>query len=912
MQAGMLTQSQLAEAVRHARGKRLQIGQILVMCGYVSARDLQNALEAQSVIRDKSVDMNLALRCLKVAYKIGTNFQDVLRDHEGGYTSGAPSVAPQPKLPTGKLGELLVDAGVINRDQLDRSMQRSLQTGLPLGRMLVLQQIIADALLNVALEVQVRLRDEMLTRDEAIKALQEAAGLPVSELESQQPTQPEAEPKRRSIRLGELMVLAGLLTETDVMNALEWGLVNDQPIGQVLITKGLISQELLDAALVLQKKVDERSLDAVQASECLSKVKLSDMTIDEAIADLSPEDAPAKPAINYHQLLTLARVVTHEDIEAAFDLSTQSGQIIGKVLVLTGYMDVPTLQATLRAHQLLSKGLLTRDDAVASLDYCLHQRSGQQINFDHALRELGWTSAQKQLRLPREISPPQLDSTQRSLEESIKRANQSAPTPEPASPAVAQSGLSSLLGSQFSTGSHGRLPSFTGPRAAAMTNSQSRLPAVPASTGPSTPPAGPQSVPAAGASPDNPAQLPAAASVTPPPGTWGVSGAIPAQPPISPADGAHNPLSSASAAFPDAASATPTIPTLQFSDGSPTSIVRQDVSAIGLSGPGAVARAGGSTTANADSIANAAAAHPGPASETPISAPAAAPAAPESIQPSEAPGPDGQAPTRDSTTSELDLLPQHQGVPDAAHAAQSLEESIPPPIDAGTDTIFDGIEEELPPPRPKVKHTDTILPEDAKAHQLAQLASMEAKNRATGRTDDEQAKVDTKDALLTSFARLAQSYSDQGNYAEAQQVYERVLVNRMNELGPNHPDLTGDLNNLATVLCVQGKFNQAEPFMRRSVTILETSSGVDPLKVADALSLLGRIYFRQEKLTDAEAPFQKAVMLRKQHLRADHPDIAEALTDYAKLLRRTSRNDEAENLYAQAQEILASAPTDPA
>ena len=46
---------------------------------------------------------------------------------------------------TNKLGELLLEAGLIDRDQFGEAMQRSLATGLPLGRILVLKGALQDS-----------------------------------------------------------------------------------------------------------------------------------------------------------------------------------------------------------------------------------------------------------------------------------------------------------------------------------------------------------------------------------------------------------------------------------------------------------------------------------------------------------------------------------------------------------------------------------------------------------------------------------------------------------------------------------------------------------------------------------------------------------------------------------------------
>lgn len=641
LQAGMLTQDQLQEAIRHSKGKRLQIGQILVMCGFLTPRDLQSVLQAQSMIRDKSIDFNLAIRCLKIAFKMGSTFGEVLDNHEE---------APARKAPTGRLGELLLEAGVLRWEQLSKAMEQSLQTGLPLGRMLVLHQVMTDAVLNAVLDIQVRLRDEMLSREEAVNAVRLAAGLPSSSGDPAVVDKPSQEgPRRRGIRLGELLVLSGALTETDVMNALEWGLINQQAIGQVLINRSLITTELLEAALKLQKSVDESQLDALNAAECLGQIHESKVSLEEALENARVERPDFKPSLTYEKLLTLARVVNQEDIQAAFDLSSKSPQIVGKVLVLTGYSDAPTVQATLRCYQLLAKGWISQDDAVAALDYCLHHRQNKKINFDMAVKELGW-SPNKRLRMDGEA-----------------------------------------------------------------------------------------------------------------------------------------------AAIPELVSDSPSLPTVE-----------------------------------------------------------------------------------DELESAIPV-----------HKAEEIKEVA--------------VEK-------RRKFSETILPEDAKAMQLANLVKQGISGKKPEAGDEEEEISDQKTALANAFVRLAQSYCDQGNYVEAQQVFERILVNRLNELGPNNVELTTDLTNLAAVLCVQGKFNQAEPFMRRAVWVLENTDIPAPLRLADALSMLGEIYFRQDKFGEAETPVTKALHLRQGNLPADHTDIADSLSSQAKLLRKTGKVAEAEKVYAKAQQILNRKP----
>ena len=93
--------------------------------------------------------------------------------------------------------------------------------------------------------------------------------------------------------------------------------------------------------------------------------------------------------------------------------------------------------------------------------------------------------------------------------------------------------------------------------------------------------------------------------------------------------------------------------------------------------------------------------------------------------------------------------------------------------------------------------------------------------------------------------------------------------------------------------------------MRRAVSILDVAKEAEPLKVAEALSLLATIYVRQDKLAESEPLIKRALEIRRQHLSSDHPDVAQTLSDYAKLLRKMQREQEAEIMYKEALLILS-------
>ncbi|HEY9772979.1 MAG TPA: tetratricopeptide repeat protein [Planktothrix sp.] len=680
VQSGMLTKAQLLEATRHAGTKRLQIGQILVMYGYVTAKDLQSALTAQSMVRDRLLDLSNAVKGLKVAYKTGARFEDVVNSQE--YPNN-------PSLPTGKLGELLLDAGIISSEQFLKAMDKSMTTGLPLGRTLVLENAVSEDLLSTALDAQVRLRDQMYTRDEAIEQLQIAAGVaPSTEAKSRE----HPLSQRHGIRLGELLVLGGIVTATDVLNAVEWALVNSKPLGEVLVAHDLVKQETIDTALSLQKMVQERTIDGSQAANCLQKVLSENITLEEAVAKAKAQEAaPVKLSLDYQKLLTLARVVSHDDINSALEMTLQEPRILGRLLVSTGFADDSAIDATLECLEMLASGILSQDDAVVALDYCLHHRGERKITFQEALQELGWQPQ----------TAPKLESRAKQKEAARPQSDETV-----------------------------MAPPIHGINWTIAVDTEDRISLISAAVD--------------------------AAAL--------------------PGDGVQQVFD------------------LDFQE----------------------------------SLA--------PQPEEPITLPGGSP-------------------------------------------------SVPSP--AG---------------RKGRKFTETLAPEDPRAREFASVINQ--MKSGSGGLLERLSKGDLCNIMFDSYIRLAESYIENGNYQNAQLVYERILVLRLQELGPNNVSLVGDYRNLAAILCTQERFDKAEPFLRRAVTILEAANDQE-LNLAELLTFLANIYLRQAKHAECEPLLNQALKIREQALPSDHMEIADTLFDLARLCRKTNRLEDSERMYLRAKEILA-------
>jgi tetratricopeptide (TPR) repeat protein len=155
--------------------------------------------------------------------------------------------------------------------------------------------------------------------------------------------------------------------------------------------------------------------------------------------------------------------------------------------------------------------------------------------------------------------------------------------------------------------------------------------------------------------------------------------------------------------------------------------------------------------------------------------------------------------------------------------------------------------------------------------------------------------------LGTSLRKLAGAYVAQGKYAKAEPLYERALAVDEKALGPAHPDVARDLNNLGELLNTWlGKHREAKPFFERAVAIDEKALGSDHPDVARGLrnqALALESGWRDQYNAEAEALLKRALAIDEKALAPDHPNTVNCLTLLAILYKWQGKYNEAEPLF---------------
>jgi hypothetical protein len=157
--AGLVTPGDLSEAVSVSKRLAMPIGRILIMSGCVTEGLLKAALDAQTMLRERLISVDTAIETLVKVAEEKISFQQALERTDPQHLAGST---------TSKLGEILIEFGLLDETLLRQATVRSLETGMPLGTTLVTMNLLSPALLPAVLRASDQIRSGEVEREVAI------------------------------------------------------------------------------------------------------------------------------------------------------------------------------------------------------------------------------------------------------------------------------------------------------------------------------------------------------------------------------------------------------------------------------------------------------------------------------------------------------------------------------------------------------------------------------------------------------------------------------------------------------------------------------------------------------------------------------------------------------------------------
>lgn len=339
----------MANALMVARQMGRRVGEVLIQLHLVTTEDLRSALEVQKLIKDGSITMEMGTRALRQSHDHRRSVIAVLG--ELGWSN-------EKTIRSNDLADVLMESGCINRAQLEQASWNAGKNQLPLGRNLVLAGAITPSVLGAALNALILLRDNLVSPEVAVSGVRFAAQKKVPLEEALHLHVPIAQ---NHVRIGELLSIAGLLSESDSMTAVERGLLNQKSIGQMLLETHMISPLVLDATLKLQKMIEQGKMSRVQAAELLRQVATKQVRLEDFLSEMSYLKSRVL------QLLLLSGVIAEEHVVSALAASDQSESDLLQALFASDILSQDLFRLAVRCIYGLDEGTLAPEHACAQL-----------------------------------------------------------------------------------------------------------------------------------------------------------------------------------------------------------------------------------------------------------------------------------------------------------------------------------------------------------------------------------------------------------------------------------------------------------------------------------------------------------------------------------------------------------------
>jgi tetratricopeptide (TPR) repeat protein len=122
-------------------------------------------------------------------------------------------------------------------------------------------------------------------------------------------------------------------------------------------------------------------------------------------------------------------------------------------------------------------------------------------------------------------------------------------------------------------------------------------------------------------------------------------------------------------------------------------------------------------------------------------------------------------------------------------------------------------------------------------------------------------------------------------------------------VGRDHPAIADSLTKLADLYCRAKLYSQMEPLLIHALRIRERNYGPEHPSVSTELKNLAQLYVVQEKYSMAEPLFRRALAIREKALGSRHPKVIDIQEQYAKLLKKTSRVAQGQELEKHVHEV---------
>lgn len=167
------------------------------------------------------------------------------------------------------------------------------------------------------------------------------------------------------IKIGELLVRAGVITEGKLNQRLDLARQLGLPLGQILMQSNDVDKEQLINCIHVQSLVLEGLITLETGVELIRKISKKSMTLEDAIAEAGLGDQHLTHRLG--ELLLAAGCISEESLAWSLLTSGELGVPLGHVLIQTGVVQPDIVGIALTTQRQIRMKIMTVEEAVDRL-----------------------------------------------------------------------------------------------------------------------------------------------------------------------------------------------------------------------------------------------------------------------------------------------------------------------------------------------------------------------------------------------------------------------------------------------------------------------------------------------------------------------------------------------------------------
>ena len=375
--ANLVDQSVVDQALIDAERLGISVDLALVMSGHLGQGDLDQVLEAHHLVEVRSMSLSTAIKAIRLATNDGISLKEALNRLKDIHkaTTSVSSLAND-------LTEMMLQSGFITSEQLGDAIIKSSQTDLLIGQVILLQRFVTTRALTSCLNACLLKRDMVLETGDLIEGLKRARETDCSLEQALFELDNYRQPVNYTLRLGDLLVMSGLINESDLLECTELEITKKKSFAQVAKEQGLVTPENMEIVVQVQSMVTSETLKPYMAAGLLRRVINFDTPLYEALAEVKAVEAVGVDGLlRLGDLLVESGIAEQVAIEKVLASHPGGNVKVGKLLLDSKILRQSDLIKALRLQSLWRYGYVSRLAAVKILKECYFHREDLERSF---------------------------------------------------------------------------------------------------------------------------------------------------------------------------------------------------------------------------------------------------------------------------------------------------------------------------------------------------------------------------------------------------------------------------------------------------------------------------------------------------------------------------------------------------